>query len=210
MSKPSGAAVLIFGVWLEALGVAAFSTASMAQKEETPNEAESSEVENTSILPDRYHEATEKGSEENELPPPPPPRPPFRLRVGGGVAVPVMGASELGFRAHEELEWSPEESAPLWIGFGAFQVFASPLMWGISGRIGLLAPLERERRPAIEAALGICPSLWVTQGSLAFDLGGEGDLRFRFEWLELHLRLGFGGANAWRAFWGSGGIGLTW
>jgi hypothetical protein len=143
--------------------------------------------------------------EADRLPPPPPPE--WRLRAGAGVGLPLNGANVPYLRLHEEVEWQPTAAAPFIFGLGGAEYLLGGVLGSASARIGAATDFCSDATVRCQAALNLVLGAFFGQNLLAFDFGGEGDVRFLFGPVELSVRVGFGGGDGINMLFGSGGIG---
>jgi hypothetical protein len=143
--------------------------------------------------------------EADRLPPPPPPE--WRLRAGAGVGLPLNGANVPYLRLHEEIEWQPTAAVPFIFGLGGAEYVLGGVLGSAGARIGAATDFCSDATVRCQAALNLVLGAFFGQNLLAFDFGGEGDVRFLFGSLELSVRVGFGGGGGINMLFGSGGIG---
>lgn len=143
--------------------------------------------------------------EADRLPPPPPPE--WRLRAGAGVGLPLNGANVPYLRLHQEVEWQPTAAAPFTFGLGGAEYLLGGVLGSASARIGAATDFCSDATVRCQAALNLVLGAFFGQNLLAFDFGGEGDVRFLFGPVELSVRVGFGGGGGVNMLFGSGGIG---
>lgn len=155
----------------------------------------------------RTEEERRLDEEAEQLPPPPPPE--WRLRAGVGVALPLNGASSPFLRLHQEIEWQPTVIAPFLFGLGGAEYLLGGTLGQADARIGMTAFFCEDAIVRCQAAVAFVVGAFFGQNLLAFDVGGEGDVRFLFGALELSIRLGFGGGGGLNVLHGSGGIGAA-
>lgn len=130
--------------------------------------------------------------EEEELVLPPLPEPEWRLRFGAGIGLATSGTSSVAARLTEEWEWMPHEATPLLFGLTAGQIFGSDVIYGMGGvRLGLYGHFCEDRIVRCTGAVALRGGVVATANSVTPDIGGDGDARFRFDGVELTIRLGF-------------------
>jgi len=121
----------------------------------------------------------------------PPPEPEWRLRLGVGASAATAGGPVLSFRLEQELEWMPPEAAPILFAITGGEVLGDYTMGLAGARLGLYGLFCRDRIVTCTGAVALrAGAIFGTLGT-AFDLGGDGDARFRFDGVELAVRVGF-------------------
>jgi hypothetical protein len=153
----------------------------------------------------RAEEERRLDEEADRLPPPPPPE--WRLRAGAGVGLPLNGANVPYLRLHQEVEWQPTAAAPFIFGLGGAEYLLGGVLGSAGARIGAATDFCSDTTVRCQAALNLVLGAFFGQNLLAFDFGGEGDVRFLFGPVELSVRVGFGGGGGINMLFGSGGIG---
>jgi hypothetical protein len=153
----------------------------------------------------RAEEERRLDEEADRLPPPPPPE--WRLRAGAGVGLPLNGANVPYLRLHQEVEWQPTDAAPFIFGLGGAEYLLGGVFGSAGARIGAATDFCSDATVRCQAALNLVLGVFFGQNLLAFDFGGEGDVRFLFGPVELSVRVGFGGSGGVNMLFGSGGIG---
>lgn len=146
--------------------------------------------------------------EQAVFPPPPPPAPEdpdvdeetlvlppwipeWRLRLGLGATASTGGGSPVSFRLLQELEWMPHEAAPLLFSLTAGQVIGDQV-YGLGGaRVGLYGDFCHDAVVVCTGAVALRGGVIGTTNLVTYDIGGDGDARFRFDGVELSIRLGF-------------------
>jgi len=140
---------------------------------------------------------------------PPPPDPEWRLRIGAGLGLPLAGASTPFLRLHQEIEWQPTGAAPFLFGLGGAEYVGPGVLGSAALRVGAATDFCRDSVVRCQAAIGIVLGAFFGPNLVAFDAGGEGDVRFLFGPLELSIRVGFGGGGGYNFLTGSGGVGVA-
>jgi hypothetical protein len=161
------------------------------------------------ISREEAEEEEERRAQEEEEQLPPPPDPEWRLRAGAGVGLPLNGASAPYLRLYQEIEWQPAVVAPLVFGLGGAEYVLGGLLGSAGARVGLVTYFCADSTVRCQAAINLVLGAFFGQGVLAFDFGGEGDVRFLFGALELTVRLGFGGGGGINMLHGGAGIGAA-
>lgn len=134
----------------------------------------------------------EPDPEEEELALPPLPEPEWRLRFGAGIGLATAGTGTVAARLTEEWEWMPHEATPLLFGLTAGQIFGGDVIYGMGGvRLGLYGHFCEDRIVRCTGAVALRGGVVATANSVTPDIGGDGDARFRFDGVELTIRLGF-------------------
>lgn len=127
---------------------------------------------------------------------PPPPMPEWRIRVGGGVGIPVSGSSTPMLRLHEELEFQPEAAAPFVFGIGGAEYLLGGTFGSVGARLGMASSFCEVGVVRCQGGVHIVLGAFLGEHLAAFDVGGEGDVRFLFsDVFELSLRGGFDGGG---------------
>lgn len=155
----------------------------------------------------RAQEERRLDEEADALPPPPPPE--WRLRAGIGVGLPLNGANVPYMRVHQEIEWQPTGAAPFIFGLGGSEYLLGGVLGSAGARIGMATDFCQDAVVRCQGAVNVVLGAFFGSGLLAFDAGGEGDVRFLFGALELSVRVGFGGGGGINMLYGSGGIGAA-
>lgn len=163
----------------------------------------------TPISREEAEEEEERRFAEAEDALPPPPDPEWRLRLGAGVGLPLNGASSPYLRLYQEIEWQPTIVAPLIFGLGGAEYLVGGLLGSAGARVGLATYFCADAIVRCQAAINVVLGAFFGQGVLAFDFGGEGDVRFLFGALELTVRLGFGGGGGINMLHGGAGVGAA-
>jgi len=140
---------------------------------------------------------------------PPPPDPEWRLRIGAGLGLPLAGASVPYLRLYQEIEWQPTGAAPFLFGLGGAEYVGGGVLGSAALRVGAATDFCRDSVVRCQAAIVIVLGAFFGQNLVAFDAGGEGDVRFLFGPLELSIRVGFGGGGGYNFLTGSGGVGVA-
>lgn len=151
----------------------------------------------------------ERRFQEEEEALPPPPDPEWRLRAGAGVGLPLNGASQPYLRLYQEIEWQPAILSPFLFGIGGAEYLVSGVLGSAGARVGLATYFCQDAVVRCQGAINLVVGAFFGQGVLAFDFGGEGDVRFLFGALELTVRLGFGGGGGINMLHGGAGIGAA-
>lgn len=137
---------------------------------------------------------------------PPPPEPEWRLRVGAGVGLPLAGASVPYLRLLQEVEWQPTGAAPFIFGLGGAEYLLGGVLGSVGARLGAATLFCQDSVVRCQGAIHLVLGAFFGQNLVAFDAGGEGDVRFLFGALELFVRVGFGGGGGFNFLHGSGGV----
>ncbi len=140
---------------------------------------------------------------------PPPPDPEWRLRIGAGLGLPLAGASAPFLRLHQEIEWQPTGAAPFLFGLGGAEYVGPGVLGSAAVRLGAATDFCRDSVVRCQAAIVLVLGAFFGQNLVAFDAGGEGDVRFLFGPVELSVRVGFGGGGGYNFLTGSGGVGVA-
>jgi hypothetical protein len=121
----------------------------------------------------------------------PPPEPQWRLRLGLGATAATAGGPVVSFRMIQELEWMPPETAPILFSLTGGEVLGEYIM-GLGGaRVGLYGIFCQDRIVTCTGAIAVRAGVVGGTPGVTFDVGGDGDARFRFDGVELAIRLGF-------------------
>ncbi len=134
----------------------------------------------------------EPDPETEELTLPPLPEPEWRLRFGAGIGLVTSGSSTVAARLTEEWEWLPRDATPLLFGLTAGQIIGGEAIYGLGGiRLGLYGHFCEDRIVRCTGVVSLRGGVVATANSISPDIGGDGDARFRFDGVELTIRLGF-------------------
>lgn len=122
---------------------------------------------------------------------PPLVEPEWRLRLGVGATVATAGGPVASLRLTQEIEWMPLAVAPLLFSLTGGEVFGEYTI-GLGGaRIGLYGLFCQDRIVTCTGAIALRGGVIGGTPGVTFDLGGDGDARFRFDGVELAVRVGF-------------------
>jgi hypothetical protein len=136
--------------------------------------------------------APEPDPELVEISQPPPPELEWRLRVGVGASASTTGTDVLSLRLTQEIEWMPAVAAPFLFGLTGGEVIGANNLYLAGVRLGGVARFCEDRLVICSGAIAIrAGAVLGGVGGAQFDLGGDGDVRFRFDGVELGLRVGF-------------------
>jgi hypothetical protein len=138
---------------------------------------------------------------------PPSPPPEWRRRAGAGGGLPLNGGNVPYLRIHQEVEWQPSAAAPFLFGLGGAEYLLAGVAGSAGARLGAATDFCSDATVRCQAALQIVLGAFFAQNLVAFDIGGEGDVRFLFGSLELSIRVGFGGGGGFNMLFASGGLG---
>jgi len=121
----------------------------------------------------------------------PPPEPEWRLRLGVGATVATAGGPVASLRLVQELEWMPHDVAPILFSLTGGEVLGEYII-GLGGaRVGLYGIFCQDRVVTCTGAVALRLGVIGGTPGVAFDIGGDGDARFRFDGVELGIRVGF-------------------
>ncbi len=122
----------------------------------------------------------------------PPPEPEWRLRLGVGATAATGGGPLLSFRLTQELEWMPHDVAPILFSLTGGQLIGDFTVIGFGGaRVGLYGLFCQDRIVTCMGTVALRAGVIGGNSGVSFDLGGDGDGRFRFDGVELGVRVGF-------------------
>ena len=122
----------------------------------------------------------------------PPPELEWRLRLGVGASASTSGTDVLSLRLTQEIEWMPTAAAPFLFGITGGELIGSINLYLAGIRLGGYARFCEDRIVVCTGAISIRGgAIFGAPGGVGFDLGGDGDVRFRFDGVELGLRVGF-------------------
>jgi hypothetical protein len=123
----------------------------------------------------------------------PPPELEWRLRLGVGASASTSGTDVLSLRLTQEIEWMPADAAPFLFGITGGELINGSYSLYLAGvRLGGYARFCEDRIVICTGAISIrAGASFGGVGGPQFDLGGDGDVRFRFDGVELGLRVGF-------------------
>jgi hypothetical protein len=129
--------------------------------------------------------------EAQELERPPPPEPPWRLRLGVGATAGSAGSASISLRLIQELEWMPPEVAPVLFALTGGEYFGDVIAGLAGARIGLYGQFCDDRLVKCTGAVALRGGVITGGYGTNVDIGGDADGRFRFDGVELTVRLGF-------------------
>lgn len=177
------------------------SAASAREQEEEAARAEEEQEDDddpdahlsTAVFPDTHvvEPETDIDPEEEELERPPPPEPEWRLRLGVGATAGTAGSAQLGLRLIQEVEWMPHDAAPVLFAITGGQ-YVGDVIVGLAGaRVGLYGTFCQDRIVMCTGAVALRAGVITGGYGTNVDIGGDADGRFRFDGVELTVRLGF-------------------
>ena len=121
----------------------------------------------------------------------PPPEPEWRLRLGVGASAATAGTAIASLRLIQEWEWMPHDVAPILFALTGGEVVGEYVL-GLGGaRIGLYGLFCQDRLVTCTGAIALRGGVIGGTTGVTYDLGGDGDARFRFDGVELAIRVGF-------------------
>ncbi len=170
------------------------------ETEPAPEEEEREDTARAPLRADEVFPETRRPRPEPELDPEltedfqrPVPEPEWRLRAGVGATAATSGTDVLSLRLAQEIEWMPAAVAPFLFGLTGGELVASTYQVYLAGvRIGGWARFCEDRLVVCSGAIAIRAGASFGQATGAqLDLGGDGDVRFRFDGVELAVRVGF-------------------
>lgn len=122
----------------------------------------------------------------------PPPVLEWRLRLGIGASAATAGGAQLSFRLLQELEWMPTEVAPILFSLTGGELIGGYDVFGFgAARVGLYGLFCQDSVVTCTGAIALRGGVIGGSSGVTFDLGGDGDARFRFDGVELGVRVGF-------------------
>jgi hypothetical protein len=121
----------------------------------------------------------------------PPWDPEWRLRLGIGATIASGGSAIVSFRLVQELEWMPHDVAPILFAITGGEVLIGYTMGLAGARAGLYGVFCQDRVVTCTGAVALRLGVITGNAGTAFDIGGDGDARFRFDGVELTVRVGF-------------------
>ncbi len=121
----------------------------------------------------------------------PPWDPEWRLRLGIGATIASGGTTIVSFRLVQELEWMPHDIAPILFAITGGEVLVGYTMGLAGARAGLYGVFCQDRVVTCTGAVALRLGVITGNAGTAFDIGGDGDARFRFDGVELTVRVGF-------------------
>jgi hypothetical protein len=123
----------------------------------------------------------------------PAPEPEWRLRAGIGASASTSGSDLLSLRLTQEIEWMPGAVAPFLFGITGGELISASYNIYLAGvRLGGAARFCEDRVVICSGAIAIrAGAIFGGLSTVEFDLGGDADARFRFDGVELTVRIGF-------------------
>lgn len=120
-----------------------------------------------------------------------PPEPEWRLRLGIGASAATSGIAVLSLRLMQELEWMPRDAAPILFAITGGEVIGDFVIGLAGARVGLYGTFCQDRIVTCTGVVALRAGAIFGGLGTAFDIGGDGDARFRFDGVELAVRVGF-------------------
>lgn len=163
--------------------------------EPTPEPEPERSIPTQQILPSSRQTAPEPPEPDPELTEDfvlPAPEPEWRLRAGIGASASTSGTDVLALRLTQEIEWMPAAAAPFLFGITGGELIGVQNIYLAGVRLGGWARFCEDRLVICSGAIALrAGASFGGFGGTQFDLGGDADARFRFDGVELTVRVGF-------------------
>jgi hypothetical protein len=143
------------------------------------------------VFPETHRQTVPEEPEDDEELVLPPPFLEWRLRLGIGASAATAGGPQLSLRLLQEVEWMPHDVAPILFSLTGGELFGEYTLGLGAARVGLYGDFCQDRIVTCTGAIALRGGVIGGTTGVTFDIGGDGDARFRFDGVELAVRLGF-------------------